>query len=93
MAVFHGSQTGTAEEFSARLAKEALKYGMKGTSMDPEECDMSKLNLLPDMIPNSLALFCVATYGEGDPTDNMKDFFDVLESGETNFAGLNYAVS
>ncbi len=38
--VFYGSQTGTAEEFATRLAKDAARYGMKGMVADPEECDM-----------------------------------------------------
>ena len=38
--VFYGSQTGTGEEFASRIAKEGVKYGMKGMVADPEECDM-----------------------------------------------------
>lgn len=38
--VFYGSQTGTAEEFAGRLAKDAQGYGMKGMVADPEECEM-----------------------------------------------------
>lgn len=38
--VFYGSQTGTAEEFSNRLAKDAHRYGMKAMVADPEEYDM-----------------------------------------------------
>ena len=38
--VFYGSQTGTAEEFAGRLAKDAARYGMKGMVADPEECEM-----------------------------------------------------
>jgi NADPH-ferrihemoprotein reductase len=41
--VFYGSQTGTAEEFSNRLAKDANRYGMKGMVADPEECEMVSL--------------------------------------------------
>lgn len=40
LVVFYGSQTGTGEEFAGRLAKEGLRYHMKGMVADPEECDM-----------------------------------------------------
>jgi sulfite reductase alpha subunit-like flavoprotein len=40
LAVFYGSQTGTAEEFAGRLAKEGIRYHLKGMVADPEECDM-----------------------------------------------------
>lgn len=38
--VFFGSQTGTAEEFAGRLAKDCNRYGMKGMAADPEEFEM-----------------------------------------------------
>lgn len=44
-------------------------------------------------IDNSLAVFCLATYGEGDPTDNAMEFVDWLKNGDANLEGLNYAVS
>ena len=41
MVVFYGSQTGTAEDFATRLAKDSVRYGMKkGMAADPEEYDM-----------------------------------------------------
>lgn len=40
LVVFYGSQTGTGEEFAGRLAKEGIRYKMKGMVADPEECDM-----------------------------------------------------
>lgn len=89
--VFYGSQTGTAEEFAGRLAKEAVRYGMKGMAADPEECSMEELTQMSD-IENSLAVFAVATYGEGDPTDNAQEFYEWLQQGECELAGLNYAV-
>ncbi|RXN06123.1 NADPH--cytochrome P450 reductase-like protein [Labeo rohita] len=89
--VFYGSQTGTAEEFANRLAKDAHRYGMKGMAADPEEYDMSELSRLPE-IENSIAIFCMATYGEGDPTDNAQDFYDWLHEGDADFTGVKYTV-
>lgn len=43
-------------------------------------------------IENPLAVFCLATYGEGDPTDNCMDFYEWIQ-GEVDLTGLNYAVS
>jgi sulfite reductase alpha subunit-like flavoprotein len=40
IAIFYGSQTGTAEEFAGHLAKDAMKYGMKASLFDPEEFEM-----------------------------------------------------
>lgn len=54
--VFYGSQTGTAEEFAGRLAKEGIRYKMKGMVADPEECDM---------VRESLERFTVFNLGRG----------------------------
>lgn len=91
LVVFYGSQTGTAEEFAGRLAKEGIRYRMKGMVADPEECDMEELVNMKT-IENSLAVFCMATYGEGDPTDNAMEFVDWLKTGDADLSGLNYAV-
>lgn len=91
MVVFYGSQTGTAEEFSTRLAKDAVRFGLKGMVADPEEYDMEDIAKLKD-IEHSLVIFCVATYGEGDPTDNAQELHDWVQSGETDLSGINYAV-
>jgi NADPH-ferrihemoprotein reductase len=40
LVVFYGSQTGTAEEFAGRLAKDGMRYQLKGMVADPEECEM-----------------------------------------------------
>lgn len=88
---FYGSQTGTAEEFATRLAKEANRYGMKAMVADPEECDLDDLAKL-NVIENSMAIFCMATYGEGDPTDNAQEFYQWLQNTDINLEGLQYAV-
>ncbi|KAJ7309012.1 hypothetical protein JRQ81_008297 [Phrynocephalus forsythii] len=89
--VFYGSQTGTAEEFANRLAKDAHRYGMRGMSADPEEYDLSDLSRLSE-IEKSLAVFCMATYGEGDPTDNAQDFYDWLQETDADLSGIKFAV-
>ncbi len=34
----------------------------------------------------------MATYGEGDPTDNAQEMHSHLQNGETDLSGLKYAV-
>ncbi|XP_023675147.2 NADPH--cytochrome P450 reductase isoform X1 [Paramormyrops kingsleyae] len=89
--VFYGSQTGTAEEFANRLSKDAQRYGMKGMAADPEEYDMSELSRLTE-IEDSLVIFCMATYGEGEPTDNAQDFSVWLQETSVSLEGVNFAV-
>jgi len=43
-------------------------------------------------IDKSLAIFVMATYGEGDPTDNAQEFYDYLQEGTAQLDGLRYAV-
>lgn len=91
MVVFYGSQTGTAEEFANRIAKDATRYGMRAMTADPEEVNFETLTRISD-IEKSLCVFCLATYGEGDPTDNAREFYDWLKRGESDLNGLNFAV-
>lgn len=44
-------------------------------------------------IDNSLAIFCMATYGEGDPTDNSQDFYDLLQEGDLDLDGVKFTAS
>jgi len=96
MVVFYGSQTGTAEEFAGRLAKEGARYGLKGLVADPEEEDMDDLQKLgeveDDLEAPCLAVFMVATYGEGDPTDNAVEFHEKLTSDGMDLSGMKFAV-
>ena len=88
--IFYGSQTGTAEEFAERLAKEATRHGLPAMTFDPEEVsDWDDLALLGE-VEGGLAVFCVATYGEGDPTDNAQELHSWLETGSTNLTGVKY---
>ena len=35
----------------------------------------------------------MATYGEGDPTDNAQELYENLQQGDLNLNGLKYAVN
>ncbi|KAI1320102.1 NADPH-cytochrome P450 reductase [Mortierella claussenii] len=77
---FYGSQTGTAEDYAARLAKEGTqRYNLKTMTADLEDYDMNLLDTLPS---DHLAVFVLATYGEGEPTDNAVEFWEHMVSGE-----------
>eukprot|EP00794_Sanderia_malayensis_P019243 gene19243-21171_t len=91
IAIFYGSQTGTAEEFANRLAKDAQRYDLKASVLDPEECDIDDLPMMRDELEKSLIVFVVATYGEGDPTDNAQPLYEWLHEDQ-DLNGLNFTV-
>ncbi|RUS35487.1 hypothetical protein BC938DRAFT_482754 [Jimgerdemannia flammicorona] len=77
---FYGSQTGTAEDYAARLAKEgSQRFGLSTMTADMEEYDITYLDQLPE---DFLAFFIMATYGEGEPTDNAVDFWEMITQQE-----------
>lgn len=83
---FYGSQTGTAEDYASRLAKEcSQKYGVNCMTADIELYDMSYLDTLPQ---DKLAVFVMATYGEGEPTDNAVSFWDLIMEETVEFSSL-----
>ena len=44
-------------------------------------------------VEKSMAIFVVATYGEGDPTDNAQEFYEWLQNERDDLEDLNYSVS
>ncbi len=83
--VFYGSQTGTAEDYASRLAKEgAARFGLATMVADLEDYDYDNLDQFPD---DKVAFFILATYGEGEPTDNAVDFYEFIGSEDVAFSG------
>ena len=82
--VFYGSQTGTAEDYASRLAKEgSSRFGLKTMVADLEDYDYENLDVFP---ADKLAFFVLATYGEGEPTDNAVDFYEFVTGPDTTFS-------
>ncbi|ENH71776.1 NADPH--cytochrome P450 reductase [Fusarium oxysporum f. sp. cubense race 1] len=78
--IFYGSQTGTAENYAQKLAREASsRYGLDPMVADLEEYDYNDLSELSKQV---VLMFVLATYGEGEPTDNAQDFYTYITGGE-----------
>ncbi|KAK9318892.1 NADPH-cytochrome P450 reductase [Lipomyces orientalis] len=81
--VMYGSQTGTAENYASRLARESKKrFGLETMVADLEDFDFEGINSMP---ANALVIFVLATYGEGEPTDNAVQFYQFITQ-ETAFS-------
>ncbi|PNP56876.1 hypothetical protein FNYG_15310 [Fusarium nygamai] len=90
--VFYGSQSGNAEDYAARLAQEGKgRYGLETMVADLEDYDYDNLNSVPQ---DTIIMFVLATYGEGEPTDNAVDFYTFITDGESgkSLAGLRYTI-
>ncbi|XP_066222695.1 NADPH-dependent diflavin oxidoreductase 1 isoform X1 [Saccopteryx leptura] len=100
--VLFGSQTGTAQDVSERLGREARRRRL--------DCRVQALDSYPvvNLISEPLVIFVCATTGQGDPPDNMKSFwkfifrknlpstslcqmdFAVLGLGDSSYAKFNF---
>lgn len=82
--IFYGSQTGTAEDYAQRLAKEgSSRFGLKTMTADLEEYEYENLDQFPD---DKVAFFVLATYGEGEPTDNAVEFYEFIKGDDVSFS-------
>ncbi|XP_040081509.1 NADPH-dependent diflavin oxidoreductase 1 isoform X2 [Oryx dammah] len=100
--VLFGSQTGTAQDVSERLGREARRRQLS--------CRVEALDSYPvvNLINEPVVIFVCATAGQGDPPDNMKSFwrfifrrslpstalrqmdFAVLGLGDSSYAKFNF---
>ena len=73
--ILFGTQTGTAERFSKQLKSElSARYG-DGNRYDVLDMEEFKPE---DLEKEKAVFFMMATYGDGEPTDNAADFYSWL---------------
>ncbi|KAJ4201311.1 NADPH-cytochrome P450 reductase [Fusarium falciforme] len=74
--VVFGTQSGTAQTIAERLAREAhARFGL-GCLVAP--FDDYDFNNMSDISANTLVLLVMASYGDGEPTDDACQFYSLL---------------
>lgn len=80
--VMWASQTGTAEDFAARVAEQ-----LDAQLINMNDCDLT------DLASGREIIVVTSTFGDGGPPDNGADFWDRLASPEApSLDGVRYAV-
>ncbi|XP_074546850.1 NADPH-dependent diflavin oxidoreductase 1 [Halichoeres trimaculatus] len=70
--VLYGSQTGTAQDTAQRITRQAQRRKMMVQVLPLDSYNVANL------ISESLVVFVCSTTGQGDPPDNMKNFWRFL---------------
>ncbi|XP_037322313.2 S-adenosyl-L-methionine-dependent tRNA 4-demethylwyosine synthase TYW1 [Pungitius pungitius] len=96
--IFYGSQTGTAKGFAVELSEEVKKSGVPAEVIDIKDYDPDD-QLADECTNKSVCVFLLATYTDGQPTENAEWFCKWLQEASTDFRygktylkGLRYAV-
>ena len=87
LTILFGSQTGTAEGLAKRLAKEAGKHCFAATVHDLAKYPTTQLASARQL------MVVTSTYGDGDPPDNAKAFWEFLSTDSApNLAEVRFSV-
>ncbi|XP_057868877.1 NADPH--cytochrome P450 reductase 1 [Cryptomeria japonica] len=98
VSLFFGTQTGTAERFAKAIAEEGtVRYNGEVVfeALDLEEYAQESDEFAEKLTQERFVIFTIATYGDGEPTDNATKFYNWLttEAGKgTQFPELTYAI-
>lgn len=106
LSIIYGSQTGTAAGFAQQLCDESSNYGFKSRLVDMEDITSSddvtaKLlhKSFQDENGKARMIVVVATYGEGESTDNatemvrfLKNSIEEQQQQQQIFSNLDYCV-
>jgi sulfite reductase (NADPH) flavoprotein alpha-component len=87
LSIVYGSQTGNAESLAKRAANEARKRGFAPTVHDLSNYSTAQLAAERHL------LVITSTYGDGEPPDNAKPFWEIIRNGTAPTVNeLRYAV-
>jgi len=85
--IFYATTTGNAQICAERVAGLAVRHGYAPRIWDVDGFEVRQLAQEP------IVLFCVSTYGDGDPSDSAHDFWaEVQALPPGTLAPLRYGV-
>lgn len=89
LVIFWGSQSGTAEGFANRLARDChRRFRIEALVADVSDYDHETIALIP---AGKFVIFILSTYGDGDPSDNSAEFWTWLrDSSGISLRNLRY---
>ena len=87
LTIFYGSQTGTSETLAKQTAKLAAAKQFVATVVD-------MASATAEMLVNAKHIFIItSTYGEGEPPDNAKDFWNTVSGNDfPKLTGIPFSV-